>query len=129
MTSLPLACAFQCLLHLPSFLLSADWQKSDSSVNRDPQGNWRWNSNSRDIVARSASFSCPTARAPWTACSQARVELVFILTVENQIMFNHMQSVFSSRHKNTVYACNTKSIHCNLLSGIISNAPILKRCL
>ena len=82
-----------------------------------------------ETVARSASFSCSTTRVPGRACSQARIELVFLLTVENQIMFNHMRSVFSSRHKNTVYACNTKSIHCNLLSGIISNAPILKRCL
>jgi len=27
-------------------------------------GNWRWNSNSRDIVASSPSFSCPAARVP-----------------------------------------------------------------
>ena len=29
--------------------IRADWQKSDSSVDREPEGNWRWNSNSRDI--------------------------------------------------------------------------------
>ena len=28
--------------------------------------------NSRDVVASSPSFSCPTARAPWRAYSQAR---------------------------------------------------------
>ena len=35
------------------------------------QGNWRWNSNSRDVVASSPSFSHLAARAPWRACSQA----------------------------------------------------------
>jgi len=31
--------------------LCTDWWKSDSSVDREPQGNSRWNSNSRDVVA------------------------------------------------------------------------------
>ena len=34
-------------------------------------GNWRWNSNSRDVVASSSSFSCPAARASRRVCSQA----------------------------------------------------------
>ena len=36
--------------------------KSDSSVDGEPRGNWRWNSNYRDIVASSPSFlpSFPT---------------------------------------------------------------------
>ena len=51
-------CAHSCL-----FQLCADWWKSDSSVNREQQGNWRHNSNSRDIVASSPSFSRPTAKA------------------------------------------------------------------
>ena len=34
-------------------------QKSDCSVDGEQQGNWRWNSNSRDIVASSPSFSSP----------------------------------------------------------------------
>ena len=34
-------------------------------------GNWRWNSNSRDVVASSPSFSRPASRAPRKACSQA----------------------------------------------------------
>ena len=50
MTSLSLACVFQCCLHSRSFLLRTDWQKYESSVNREPQVNWRWNSNPRDIV-------------------------------------------------------------------------------
>ena len=51
-----------------SFPLCADWQQSDSSFDGEPQGNWGWNSNSRDVVAiNSPSFSRPAARA----CSQA----------------------------------------------------------
>ena len=57
-TSLPLACVFQCLftLILHSFLLRLDWWKCDSSVDGEPQGNWRWNSNSRDVFASSVFF-------------------------------------------------------------------------
>ena len=54
-------------LHSLSFPLRADRQKSDSSVDGDPQGSWRWNSNCRDVAASSLSFSRPTARAPWSA--------------------------------------------------------------
>ena len=42
---------FNVCLHSRSFLLCADWQKFDSLVDEEPQGNWRWNSNSRDTVA------------------------------------------------------------------------------
>ena len=53
-----LGMCFQCLftyvlistLHL---LVKSD---CDSSVDREPQGNWRWNSNYRDIVASSPSL-------------------------------------------------------------------------
>ena len=41
-----------------------DWRKSDSPVDGEPQGNWRWNSNSRDVVASSPSFSRPAAERP-----------------------------------------------------------------
>ena len=41
MTSLCLAHVFQCLSTFVFLLLHADWQKSDSSVNAEPQGNWR----------------------------------------------------------------------------------------
>ena len=54
-------------LHSLSLPLRADRQKSDSSVDGDPQGSWRWNSNCRDVAASSLSFSRPTARAPWSA--------------------------------------------------------------
>ena len=37
-------------LHSPSFPLRADWRKTESSVNGEPQGTWRWNSNFRDVV-------------------------------------------------------------------------------
>ena len=46
---------------------SADWRTSDSSVDGGPQGNWRRNSNSRNVVARSPFFSRPAARAPRSA--------------------------------------------------------------
>ena len=32
------------VLHSRSFPLSADWSKSDSSVEGEPRGNWGWNS-------------------------------------------------------------------------------------
>ena len=44
--------------------IRADWRKSDSPVDGEPQGNWRWNSNSRDVVASSPSFSRPAAERP-----------------------------------------------------------------
>ena len=53
--------------------IRADWRKSDSSVDGEPQGNWGGgggNLNSRDVVASSPSFSRPAARAPRRACSQ-----------------------------------------------------------
>ena len=55
-----------------SLTLAHDWWKFDSSVNGQLQGNWRWNSNSSNIVASSPSFSRPAARAPRRACSQAK---------------------------------------------------------
>ena len=54
-----------------SVYIRAYWRKSDRSVDREPQGNWRWNSNSRDVVASSPSFCLPAVRAPQRACSQA----------------------------------------------------------
>ena len=43
-----------------------------SSVDGEPQrNNWRWNSNSRDVVASPPSFFHPTTRVPWKACLQA----------------------------------------------------------
>ena len=43
-------------LHSRSFPLRADWRKLDSSVDGEPQGNWKQNSNSRDVVVSSPSF-------------------------------------------------------------------------
>ena len=63
-----LPCVFQCLftfvLISPSHWLAEIWQLSR-------RGNWRQNSNSRDVVASSPSFSRLTTRAPRRACSQA----------------------------------------------------------
>ena len=56
MTSLLLARVFNLCLHSRSFSLCADWRESDSSVNGQPQGNWRRNSNSRDVCSCQLSF-------------------------------------------------------------------------
>ena len=67
---------FNVCLHSRSFPLLAGWRKSDSSVDREQQGNWRWNSNSRDVVECSPSFSHHAARAPRRACSQTNSTLL-----------------------------------------------------
>ena len=63
MTSLLLARVFNHCLHSRSFSFCADWRESESSVTGQPQDNRRRNSNSRDVVASSPSFSQPAARA------------------------------------------------------------------
>ena len=61
---------FNVCLHSCWFPLCADWWKSDSSVDVEPLGNWRQNSNFRDVAL--LPFFCPAAaRAPRSACSQA----------------------------------------------------------
>ena len=62
---------FNVCLHSRLFLLCADGQKSESSVDGEKKGNWRWNSNSGDVVASPPSFSHLAARVAWRACSQA----------------------------------------------------------
>ena len=58
---------FNVCLHSRSFPLLANWRKSDSFVDGESQGNWRWNSNFRDVVASSPSFSPPRRQsAPQT---------------------------------------------------------------
>ena len=54
---------FNVCLHSRSFPLRADWWKSDCSVDGEPQGNWRWNSNSRDVIASTPSLSHPTTKS------------------------------------------------------------------
>ena len=63
MTSLPLAPVNQCLFPFVLFLLGAKWQKFDSSVDGEPQGNWRLNSKSREEVTSSPS-PAPVQLAP-----------------------------------------------------------------
>ena len=62
---------FNVCFHSRSFPLCSEKRKSDTSVDGEPQGNWRWNSNSRDAVASSPSFSRPALRVPWRGHSQA----------------------------------------------------------
>ena len=66
---------FNVCLHSRSFPLHSDWRKSDSSVDGVPQGNWRRNSSSRDMVASAPSFSCPTPRVPQRPSSQAEAAI------------------------------------------------------
>ena len=58
------ACRVIVCLHLHTFPPRADWRKSEGTVDGEPQGNWRWNSNSLDVVASSPSFSCPPPERP-----------------------------------------------------------------
>lgn len=52
-------------LHSRSFLFRADWWKSDCSADGEPQGNWTWNSNSRDVIASClSSFPTPPPECP-----------------------------------------------------------------
>ena len=51
---------FLVFLYSRPFPYRADWRKSDSSVDGEPQGNWRWNSNSRE--RRSCKLSPPAER-------------------------------------------------------------------
>ena len=81
-------------LHSRWFPLCAHWRKSDSSVDREPQGNWRWNSNSRDVLASSPNYcllpfpaplperldlsvSCPTNSRHFLVQFGLREQLVF----------------------------------------------------
>ena len=89
MTSLPWHVISNVCLNSRSFPLRADWRKSDSSVDGEPQGNWRWNSNSGDVVASSPSFSRPAARASRRACSQAKA---------NRNNANHLTRVLFLSH-------------------------------
>ena len=70
-SSLSLARVFQCLftfvLVSASLWLAEIWKLSRQGAT----GNWRWNSNSRDVVASSPSFSRPASRGPRRAFSQA----------------------------------------------------------
>ena len=86
---------FNVCLHSRSFPLRADWRKSDSSVEGEPQGNWWWNSNSRDLVATGASspsFSGPAARALRRACSQASQGLQTLALFKRKIL--HFATLF-----------------------------------
>ena len=55
---------FNVCLHSHSFPLRADWRKSDSSIDGEPKGNWRWNSNSRDVGTSSLPFPAPLPERP-----------------------------------------------------------------
>ena len=56
------------------------------STKSQPQGNWRWNSNSRDVVASFSFFTRPAARMPQEACSQATWGQVIHLGLRRESM-------------------------------------------
>ena len=58
-------CFFNVCSHSHSFSLRADWRKSDSSVDGEPQGNWKWN-----LTLQALLPYRPAAREPLRACSQ-----------------------------------------------------------
>ena len=68
--------------------ISTDWRKSGSFVEGEPQGNWRRNSNSRDVVASSTSFSRPGL---WRACSQATISFFFFSYTKIQTFRTQLQ--------------------------------------
>ena len=87
---------FNVCLRSHSFLLCTDWWKSDSSVDGEPQGNWRWNSNPRHVVVSCPSYSYPTARAPRRACWQAS-PTDFLSGSINKLMVTTEPAVQSTR--------------------------------
>ena len=86
-----LGTCFSKFVYIRALPLRADWWKSDSWVHREAQGNWRWNSNSRDVVASSPSFSRPIVRVAQRACSQAiswqNIPLKFQLVPKNILFY------------------------------------------
>ena len=56
-----LGMCFQCLFTFVLISASRLLAKSDSSVDGEPQENWRWNSTYRDIVASSPSLQATIA--------------------------------------------------------------------
>ena len=61
-------CFFNVCSHSHSFSLRADWRKSDSSVDGEPQGNWKWNLN----FASSPSLPPRRQRAPESLLADER---------------------------------------------------------
>ena len=94
-------CFFNVCLHSHLFPLRANWQKSDSSVNGEPQVNWRWNSNSRDLVASSPSFPPPPPALPESPreCSRRLIDALWkmkakLLLFVCLLFCQHLQKTF-----------------------------------
>ena len=69
--AITLGTRFSMFVYVRAHFRFAPWRKYDSSVDGEPQENWGWNSNSRDVVASSPSFSLPATIPPRRTCSQA----------------------------------------------------------
>ena len=77
---------FNVCLHSRSFPLLADWRKYDSSVDRESQGNWRWNLNSRDVVAKLQAlfpFPAPPPERPGELACRLTKNTSFVGNVQN----------------------------------------------
>ena len=117
-------------LHSCSFPLRADWRKLDSSVDGEPQGNWKQNSNSRDVVTSSPSFSRSTDRAPRRTYSQARIMVIvrahffyiYFLGLFARIFTYLVDQMIKQRFQRhskmyTNWACVSSHANYNYLSG------------
>ena len=80
-----------------SFPLHTDWPKLTALfVDGEPQGHWRWNSNSRDMTAGFLSFFASPPDRPGRACSQATYANVQCLN--KQTVLDHpLQKVYQKR--------------------------------
>ena len=107
------------------FPLRADWWKSDSSVDREPQGNRKWNSTSGDVlVANSPFFSRPAARAPRRACSQASISRMWSVCVVSwykfqEVMFLRCLLVCINRSLGLGKVCTTPGSNLSFSNALI----------
>ena len=73
MLSLPLEHYFQCSFTFGTVSTLHDWWKSNTSVIGEPKGNWRWNSDSRDVTLQ--ALLPFLAKVPRRACLHAKIIL------------------------------------------------------
>ena len=84
-------------LHLRSFLLRADWWKSHSSVNGEPQEIWGWNSS-----CKLSFLFLPCYQCTWRACSQT------IVIVSRETTSKFEGNLSKLEHYNTLWVYYNK---------------------
>ena len=105
---------FNVCLHSCSFPLRAYWQKSDSSVDGEPQGNWGWNSNSRDVVAK-LSFLYPPHHQSLLAGYEKGASARGVKHRKQKIQFGFVTFVFAVTELRNII---TMQQHCFLVKLI-----------